>query len=104
MLELGIICNGDVEMKIHFKSIRQTYLFGTVLTIALNDKECAWLGNGEEVIIEAPEGQNKIVISDSLRKKELNFEAKNDVSITLKRNRIWGSIETLINGSDVKVL
>jgi hypothetical protein len=91
-------------MHIHLKSIKQTYLFGTTLTVFLNNTECAWLGNGEETTIDAAEGINTITITDSLRKREIKFEAQKDVTITLKRNRLLGSIESLIHGPDVKIL
>lgn len=91
-------------MKITVKSINQFFLASATMTIILNGVESAWLGNGEQVTLDAPEGKNRILIKSSLREKDITLEASQDVTITVKWNRISGKIETLVAGPDVKLI
>jgi len=77
---------------------KQTFLASAVMTVFLNGQECAWLGNGDETVLEAPTGENTLLFRSSIRKKEIRINSGNDVQITLKWNRMWGNIEALVTG------
>ena len=91
-------------MKIHVKSVAQSFLIKPVITVRLNGEERAWINCGDSEIIEAADGENTLEFSTSLRKKSVRFQAAKDVSITLKWNTISGGLEALVSGEDVKVL
>lgn len=91
-------------MKVHIKMAKQFFLVDALMEVTLNGQECAWLGSGDEIELDAPIGQNTILFKASIRKKEIRFSSEDDVSITLKWNRVWGNIEALLVGKDVKVL
>ena len=90
-------------MKIRIQSVKQFFLIDAVMTIKLNGIEKAWLGLGDEITIDAPEGENVIHFSASIRSREIRFRSTNDVFIQTKWNS-WGQIEARVTGDDVEVL
>lgn len=74
------------------------------MTVYVNGAEVAWLGNGDQETIEVEQGENHVLIKSGIRKKSIIFQANQDVTISVKWNRISGKIEALVNGADVKVL
>lgn len=90
-------------MKINITMVRQSLLIGGTITVYLNGIETAWIGNGQSVTINAPEGENTLLFKYGLRSKKLQFTSTSDVNVTLKWNRAIGSIETLCSGADIKI-
>lgn len=91
-------------MKVFIKTTRQTFMVGGSVKVYINGVERAWLGNGDQEIIEVEQGENNILIKSGIRQKNITFTSNQDVTITVKWNRISGSIDALINGPDVKIL
>ena len=92
-------------MKIRIKSMKQiSFLISPLMTIKLNGIESAWLAIGDEVALDAPEGENVVHFSVGSKKTETRFRSINDVFIQTKRSAILGNIEALVTGDDVEVL
>ena len=47
-------------MKIHVKSVAQSFLIKPVITVRLNGEERAWINCGDSEIIEAADGENTL--------------------------------------------
>lgn len=91
-------------MKIHVTAVKYGGFVVPTITAFLNGTEAAWIGDGQSVDIDAPEGENHLRFKASLRKSEIRFNSSSDVNIALKWNRITGRLECLCTGADVKVI
>lgn len=91
-------------MKVFIKTTRQPFMVGGSVKVFINGVERVWLGNGDQETLEVEQGENNILIKSGIRQKNITFSSSQDVTVTVKWNRLSGGIEALINGSDVKVL
>ncbi|MPM07937.1 hypothetical protein SDC9_54248 [bioreactor metagenome] len=90
-------------MQIHIMMTKQFIISGTI-TIYLNDAESAWIGNGQDVILNALAGENKLLFKFGFRSKSIKFISNSDVNVMVKWNRLTGGIDALCTGADVQVL
>uniref|UniRef100_UPI00258693B0 Glu/Leu/Phe/Val dehydrogenase dimerization domain-containing protein n=1 Tax=uncultured Anaerotruncus sp. TaxID=905011 RepID=UPI00258693B0 len=86
-------------MKIHVKSVAQSFLIKPVITVRLNGEERAWINCGDSEISEAADGENTLEFSTSLRKKSVRFQAAKDVSMDeVKTLGFWMTTKCAIAG------
>lgn len=91
-------------MKIHVIAVKYGGFTVPTITAFLNGTEVAWIGDGQSVEIDTPDGENHLLFKAALRKAEIRFSSSADVNISLKWNRITGRLQCLCTGTDVKVL
>ena len=93
-------------MKIHVTAAKFGGLSIAVPTITayLNGAEVAWIGDGQAVDIDAPDGENELDFKAGLRRTCIRFTSTGDVNVSLKWNRLNGKLQALCVGSAVKMI
>lgn len=77
----------------------QTYLINPPINVIIDDIESYSVNNGGTLKVQLAEGKHNILFFQSLRKRNVSVDLTNDISITLKWNRITGSIEAVVHNS-----
>ena len=91
-------------MKVHVTAVKYGGFAVPTITAYLNGSEVAWIGDGQSVDINAPDGANTLLFKAAFRKTQVKFESASDVNIALKWNRLTGALQALCTGEAVKVL
>lgn len=91
-------------MKIHITAVKFGGFGTPTITVVLDGQEVAWLGDGQSTEIDTLPGKHTMLFSTMIRKASTRFESTQDVSISLKWNRLSGKLQTLVTGSDVRPL
>lgn len=91
-------------MKIHITAVKFSGFGTPTITVVLDGQEAAWLGDGQSAEIDAAPGKHDMLFTSMLRKTSVQFEGAQDVSISLKWNRLTGKLQALVTGSNVKTL
>ncbi|MFB0921617.1 MAG: zinc ribbon domain-containing protein [Oscillospiraceae bacterium] len=75
----------------------QTYLINPPINLTVDDTENYSIPNGGSLKLDLSEGEHELLFFQSLRKRSVSLDVSGNISITVKWNRITGSIEAQVH-------
>lgn len=87
----------DTNYNVNIFRESQLYLVNPPMNVVIDGKQRMAIENGGTINIKLSEGKHTIMFSQALRKRSIDVDLNNDISIIVKFNRLTGSIETILS-------